>query len=212
MGVLRLYRDQLTQHPSEEMLYIDFAAYLAQNNLFDEESGVYKEAIKQFKTRSWYEKLARWYIRREQQGEFERISREIVDLFAGTEVAEYVNSVHYPLPYRSLHIAINQYALSRFPYNLAFVNNLLDAYTTRGSENPTAWQALCRKYYFLDESIRQRYLYRIAKYMGTLKQLQTHPPILKNFIQQTDWYGNHTIQKPSRYMKISLRNILQTDG
>ena len=157
MGVLRLYRDQLTQHPSEEMLYIDFAAYLAQNNLFDEESGVYKEAIKQFKTRSWYEKLARWYIRREQQGEFERISREIVDLFAGTEVAEYINSVHYPQPYRSLEIAINEYALSRFPYNLTFVNNLLEAYVKNASERPPVWHELCRKYYFLDESIRQRY-------------------------------------------------------
>ncbi len=171
MGVLRLYRDQLQQHPSEEMLYIDFAAYLAQNNLFDEESGVYKEAIKQFKTRSWYEKLARWYIRREQQGEFEKISREIVDLFAGTEVAEYINSVHYPQPYRSLQIAINEYALSRFPYNLTFVNNLLEAYVTNGSERPPVWHELCRKYYFLDESIRQQYNFFNYRANGTSRDI-----------------------------------------
>ncbi len=162
MGVLKLFRDQIKNYPSEEVLYENFSDYLAQNNLFDEEASIYSQAIRQFKTRSWYEKLARWYIRREQSSELEKISREIIDIFSGTEVAEYFQSVNISYPYRGLYTALNQYALSRFPYNLTFVNKLLGIYSEHNYYNWDAWERLCREYYFLDESIRDRYLYRLA--------------------------------------------------
>src|SRR5262249_40288016 len=155
---LKLYRDQIQKYPAQESLYANFAEYLAGNNLFDEEASIYSRAIQQFKTKSWYEKLARWYLRREQSAELEKLSHEVIDTFQGTDVAEYLQNVNTTYPYRSLYIALNQYALSRFPYNMTFVNNLLTVYTDEHYYNWEEWEKLCRQYYFLDESIRSRYL------------------------------------------------------
>ena len=162
-AVLTLYREQIQKYPAQEGLYENFAEYLAQNNLFDEESSVYSRAIQQFKTKSWYEKLARWYLRREQTTELEKLSHEVIDTFQGTEVAEYLQNVNTSYPYRSLYIALNRYALSRFPYNMTFVNNLLSIYSEHNYYNWEEWEKLCKQYYFLDESIRSRYLYRLAE-------------------------------------------------
>ncbi|MCI0614857.1 hypothetical protein L0244_17840, partial [bacterium] len=162
-AVLTLYRDQIQKYPTQEGLYENFAEYLAQNNLFDEEASIYSRAIQQFKTKSWYEKLARWYLRREQSTELEKLSHEVIDTFQGTEVAVYLQNVDTSYPYRSLYIALNRYALSRFPYNMTFVNNLLTMYSHVHYSNWEEWEKLCRQYYFLDESIRSRYLYRLAE-------------------------------------------------
>ncbi|HEY7160867.1 MAG TPA: hypothetical protein VH815_06380, partial [Acidobacteriota bacterium] len=162
-AVLKLYRDQIQKYAAEENLYENFAEYLAQNNLFDEEASIYSNAIQQFKTKSWYEKLARWYLRREKSAELEKLSHQVVDTFQGTDVAEYLQNVNTTYPYRSLYIALNQYALSRFPYNMTFVNNLLSVYSEHNYYNWEEWEKLCRQYYFLDESIRARYLYRLAE-------------------------------------------------
>lgn len=170
-AVLKLYRDQIQKYPTEEALYENFAEYLAQNNLFDEEASIYSHAIQQFKTKSWYEKLARWYLRREQSAELEKLSHEVIDTFQGTAVAEYLQNVNTTYPYRSLYIALNKYALSRFPYNMTFVNNLLSVYSEHNYYNWEEYEQLCRQYYFLDESIRSRYLYRLAE-QRQLKQKQ----------------------------------------
>jgi cellulose synthase operon protein C len=170
-AALTLYRDQIQKYPTEEALYENFAEYLAQNNLFDEEASIYSHAIQQFKTKSWYEKLARWYLRREQSSELEKLSHEVIDTFQGTEVAQYLQNVNTTYPYRSLYIALNQYALSRFPYNMTFVNNLLRMYSEYNYYNWEEYEKLCRQYYFLDESIRSRYLYRLAE-QRQLKQKQ----------------------------------------
>ena len=162
-AVLKLYRDQIQKYPAEEGLYENFAEYLAQNNLLDEEASIYSHAIQQFKTKSWYEKLARWYLRREQSAELEKLSHEVIDTFQGTDVAEYLQNVNTTYPYRSLYIALNRYALSRFPYNMTFVNNLLSIYSENNYYNWDEWEKLCKQYYFLDESIRSRYLYRLAE-------------------------------------------------
>jgi tetratricopeptide (TPR) repeat protein len=224
MGVLKLYRDQIQQHPTEETLYQNFADYLAQNKLFDDEFGVYKQAIQQFKTRSWYEKLARWYIRQEQANEFEKISQEIIDLFSGTEVAQYINSVQYPNPTRSLQLGLNKYALSRFPFNLNFVHNLLFFYSTPNAENWPEWEALSRKYYFLDEKIRNGYLYRAA-YNDSLENVDkasTNPEKLyaadllvwkSHFAESVPVYQKVAAKYPSdRWLNVRLADLKRSLG
>lgn len=167
-AVLNLYKAQLAAHPDEQWLYENFAAYLAANRLLEDEASLYRHAIEQFKEKNWYEKLARWYLRNQRDTEFEQVSKEIVDTFSGTEVATYFQQVlpSYSDPYRALYLALNQYAHDRFPYNLTFVNNLLDFYDSAPIDMQS-WEVLAVQYYAMDEGIRSRYLaYLSAK--GTM--------------------------------------------
>ena len=60
-------------------------------------------------------------------------------------ISEIVSQAH---PDAALYRQLNLYAHERFPHNLAFVRNLLSAYSRPGTENPAAWEAVIRQYWF----------------------------------------------------------------
>ena len=47
------------------------------------------KAIAKFAVRSWYHKLARWYLRRKESAALEKISRDAIAAFSGTELEQY---------------------------------------------------------------------------------------------------------------------------
>ncbi len=154
---LALYRRQLDRNPGDAGLYERLAAFLEQNKLAAEIEQVYRRAMGQFADRSWHHKLARWYLKRKQMAEFGALTRDVAKIFAGSELESYFHEVVEPASLDAvLYRQVNLYAHERFPHDLVFVRNLLNAYTRRGTADPAAWESLLRTYWFYDAILRSQ--------------------------------------------------------
>src|SRR5690606_13788794 len=111
-----------------------------------------------FDEASWSHKLGRWYLRQQRQGEFEQLTREVVDSFSGTTLDGYFNQVVAgPGMTDQLYLRLNQYAYERFPHDLTFVRNLLNAYRRQNTRNEAAAQDLLRRHWFYADDLRPQY-------------------------------------------------------
>ncbi|MBZ5562770.1 MAG: hypothetical protein LAP13_10150 [Acidobacteriia bacterium] len=156
--VLSLFKREIERNPNDAGLYERLATFLDQNRLGEGVESVYRQAIKQFPNRNWYEKLARWYLRHRRTQDFEKLSREVVGIFSGSDLQEYFQRVVASAGLDAqLYLQLNLYAHTRFPHNLAFVNNLLSAYTQPGTANNAAWVALIRQHWYYDDNLRSRF-------------------------------------------------------
>lgn len=155
MEALRLLRRELDRNPNDPGLYARLAAFMQQNR-FDAQTGeVYRRAIGQFGGTSWYDKLARWYLRRKQAAEFDKLTREVTGIFSGTELEKYFQGVvSRNSAGAAMYLQLNLYAHQRFPYDMVFVHNLLSAYSSKDTYNPAAWEKLLRNYWYHDERLR----------------------------------------------------------
>jgi tetratricopeptide (TPR) repeat protein len=158
LEVLELFRREMDHNPNDPGLYERLAAFLEQNRMDERIEAVFKKAIQQFPDRSWYQKLARWYLRRQRHQQFDELTRQVTQIFSGTELQGYFQSVMWSgtvVP--QMYVQLNLYARQRFPHNLAFVRNLLTAFHTSPTYNHQAWEALIRQYWFYDDSLRSAY-------------------------------------------------------
>jgi Tfp pilus assembly protein PilF len=158
LDALRLLRSELDRNPDDPGLYERLAAFLEQNRLDSQIEQVYRRAIAQFGSPSWYDKLARWYVRRRRAAEFRELTREIVGVFNGADLERYFRQV---VPGAALgaatYLQVNLYAHEKFPQNLTFVHNLLAAYSSRETLNRAEWEKLLRSYWYYDEALRVRF-------------------------------------------------------
>jgi cellulose synthase operon protein C len=152
LGVLRR---EIDRNPDDPGLYEHLAVFLDQNRLGSQQEEVYRRAIERFPDKSWYDKLARYYLRQKRDSEFEQLTRDAVAKFQGSELEQYFNHVVSGGP--ALYLRLNQYANRRFPHNRVFVRNLLAAYQTPGTSDPVAWEALLRQHWFEDAGLRNRF-------------------------------------------------------
>jgi tetratricopeptide (TPR) repeat protein len=155
LDALRVYRAEIDRNPNDPGLYERLADFLEVNGTTREVDDVYARAIAKFADRSWYHKLARWYLRGKEYSALEKISREVIAVFSGTELETYftdvVSQVH---PDAALYRQLNLYAHARFPEDMAFVHNLLGAYTRRETFDAAAAEGLLRQYWFYDPQLR----------------------------------------------------------
>ena len=158
LDALRVYRREMDRNPNDPGLYERLAVFLEQHHMAGGVEQIYTQAIAKFGTRSWYDKLARWYLREKQYAEMEKISRQAITVFSGTELERYFNeTVSRVHPDAVLHRQLNLYAHERFPEDLVFVNNLLNAYGRLGTYDPAAADRLVRQYWFYDAQLRSRF-------------------------------------------------------
>jgi len=164
MDALALLRRELDRNPNDPGLYERLAAFLQQNRLESEVEQVYKRAIQQFSTTSWYDKLGRWYLRRKYAGGIDRLTRQVVETFSGTDLEQYFASIVHTNTTITpqLYLSLNRYAHDRFPYNLAFVHNLVSAYSAKETYDGAAREALLRDYWSYDDELRGRYFSLLA--------------------------------------------------
>ena len=152
LGVLR---HEIDRNPDDPGLYERLAAFLDQNQLGAEQEEVYRRAIARFPDRSWYDKLARFYLRHKRNSDFEQLTRDAVKSFNGSDLEQYFDNVSGGSP--TLYLRLNQYANQRFPHNPIFVRNLLSAYQTSATRDPAAWEALLRQHWFEEASLRDEF-------------------------------------------------------
>jgi tetratricopeptide (TPR) repeat protein len=159
MDALAVCRGEIVRNPDDPGLYERLAAFLDQNKLGAQVEAVYRKAMERFPDASWTHKLARWYLRRERRADFEKLTTAVVKMFSGTDLDQYfqelVNSSAVgPAAYRQ----VNLYAHQRFPNNLQFVRNLLDAYSRKETLDRAAYRELLRQNWFYDDTLRQTFL------------------------------------------------------
>jgi cellulose synthase operon protein C len=168
VAALRVYRTEIDRNPNDPGLYERFAAFLEQNGTATEVEDVYTQAIAKFPDRSWYDKLARWYLRRKQSSALEKISRNAIAVFSGTELEAYFNQiVSQTQPDAALYRQLNLYAHERFPEDLVFVHNLWGAYTRKETYDAAAAERLLRQYWFYDPQFRSM-LFELLSRQGRL--------------------------------------------
>ncbi len=165
-SALAMLRREIEHNPDDPGLYERLAVFLDQNQLGAEQEEVYRRAMARFPDRTWYHKLARYYLRHRKEAEFEKLTQEAVKAFKGTELESYFQSVVGGSPV--LYLRLNQYANARFPHNPVFVHNLLGAYRNVATWNPAAWEALLRQHWFEQEDLRNQF-FEFLSSSGTLE-------------------------------------------
>lgn len=173
LGVLRR---EIDRNPDDPGLYERLALFLNQNQLGSEQEEVYRRAMARFPDRSWYDKLARFYLRHKRTADFEQLTREAVKTFNGSDLERYFNNVGGA---PALYLRLNQYAHERFPHNPVFVHNLLSAYQTATTRDPVAWEALLREHWFEEPALRNEFfecLSRTGKLESELSTLRQNAP------------------------------------
>jgi len=158
MDALAVCRGEIDRNPDDPGLYERLAAFLDQNKLGGQVEAVYRKAMDRFPDASWTHKLARWYLRRQRRAEFEKLTADVTRIFSGTDLESYFqelvrSSAIGPAAYRQ----VNLYAHQRFPNNLQFVRNLLDAYSRKETLDRRAYRELLRQYWFYDDRLRQTF-------------------------------------------------------
>jgi cellulose synthase operon protein C len=185
-GALAVLRREIDRNPDDPGLYQRLAIFLAQNRLGTEEEEVYRRAMQRFPDRSWYHKLARFYLFHKKNAEFETLTDEVVKTFSGTGLERYFANVGYggtPV----LYLRLNQFAHQRFPHNPVFVHNLLGAYHDSHTYDDAAWQTLIREHWFEEADLRNQffeYLSRTGQLESDLAALRQGPQASENQWQE----------------------------
>jgi len=164
LDALRVYRDEIDRNPGDPGLYAGLADFLEQNGMARDVEDVYTQAIARFADRSWYDKLARWYLRRQEYTALEKISRDAIAAFSGSELEQYfAGIVTQTEPDAALYRQLNLYAHERFPEDLVFVRNLIAAYSRRETYDAAAAESLLRQYWFYDPRLRTELFQRLSQ-------------------------------------------------
>lgn len=175
---LAVLRREIDRNPNDPGLYERLAEFLQQNQLGGEMEQVYKRAMQQFPERSWYHKLARWYLAQKRKADFEQLSSDVSKIFAGTELQSYFDAVVRGAVKEigpQVYLQLNLYAHQRFPHNLTFVRNLLGAYTRRETRDNAAYGRLLREHWMEADDLRDRLFQSLAgpKLEAELRQVES---------------------------------------
>ncbi len=175
--VLALYANEIEKYPNEEWLYEQRIQWLEQTNLTDEQMKMYQAALARFQTNNWRDKLARFFLRRNQTEDFKRLSEDLIGNLNEAEVAEFMTQTAEPNLSGSdkdfnkrVLSALLKSAHKRFPQNVEFVKSLLRFYRTNDLQ--IEWRALAAEYYFESKEIREQFLSDLAKEKDLRKYLQ----------------------------------------
>ena len=164
LGVLR---QEIDRNPDDPGLYERLASFLDQNRVGSQQEEVYRLAISRFADKSWYDKLARFYLRHKRDSEFEQLTRDAVASFKGSELEQYFSNVVGGSPV--MYLRLNLYAHQRFPHNPVFVRNLLAAYQSPVTHDEAAWEALLRQHWFEEADLRNEF-FNFLSSRGKLQQ------------------------------------------
>jgi tetratricopeptide (TPR) repeat protein len=157
---LAVLRKELDRNGNDPLLYERLATFLQQNDLTAQEEEVYQTALRKFEDKSWYDKLARFYLRTHRRQAFADLTKKVTDIFHGTELEEWFGKVgsgdNQGGP--RLYVQLNLYAHQRFPHDRVFVENLLEAYRPHtATADPVAWERLMREHWSESPDLRAQF-------------------------------------------------------
>lgn len=173
----KLYWEEIKKYPEDRYLYERFLSLIYNYNLYDEELKVYRYAIQHFNEKSWYHKIARWYIRHRSEEAFRSQTKRIREIFNDKELESYLREfVHfdsrknYHDPGNRFYLAMYTYGMERFPDNAAFARGLARFYRTDQGRYERELVELYKKYFFHDTEFRMQFL----RYLSRRNMLKEH--------------------------------------
>jgi tetratricopeptide (TPR) repeat protein len=156
---LTVLRRQLDRNPNDPLLYERLATFLDQNNLSAQQEQVFQQAIAKFQQPTYYDKLARFYLRQRESSAFSDLTRKVTDIFSGTDLDTYFRNVSPGRPLGpELALQLNLYAAKRFPHDLVFTENLLRAYQSIDINDKIAYEALLRRSWWQSPELTTEFL------------------------------------------------------
>ncbi|MCD9186510.1 MAG: tetratricopeptide repeat protein [Pyrinomonadaceae bacterium] len=164
--ILALYSNEIRKYPNQEWLYEERLAWLEQTSLTEEKLEFYKLALEKFQTRSWQDKLARFFVREKWNDDFVAFSEDLMGKLNDEEVADYLSKFAEPKQFqgeleKQIYFKLYTSAHEKFPHNVFFVSGLLQFYKNHGQ--PEDWRKLCAEYYFESKEIREIFLDHLAE-------------------------------------------------
>ena len=201
---LAVLRKEIDRNANDPGLYERLAEFLGQNRLGAQQEQVYQRAIQQFKDESWYHKLARFYLREKRDSDFEKLTEQIVGIFAGTDLDRYFEEEVHPYNRTpNYYLQLNQYANARFPHDLLFVRNILGSHQYCSNE----WFQVIEQHWWEAEDLRNRYFeclestHHLDEALASLKQadapgkpwneLAAGNPVATRFIGEAEMWRSH---------------------
>ena len=167
---ISLYWSEIKKHPKDEKLYRKFLSFINNYNLYTEELKVYKYAIRHFDQKTWYHKLARWYIRHRSVEEFRQITEQVKKTFDDKELVSYLKEfvhfsprISYDAPGNRFYLAMYSYGIKKFPDNVNFAKGLIKFYSSYHVKYRSELLRLYKRYFFYDEGIRNEFIRYLAK-------------------------------------------------
>jgi tetratricopeptide (TPR) repeat protein len=202
---LSVLRKEIDRNPNDPGLYERLAEFLGQNRLGAQQEQVYQRAIQQFQDATWYHKLARFYLREKRDSDFQKLTEQVVNIFAGTELDHYFREEVYRRGRGpDFYFDLNRYANARFPHDLVFVRNLLGETRSYCSD---AWFQIIEQHWWEAEDLRNGYFDCLARSgrletaLETLKQAQgavnstkdvaANNPVATRFIGEAEMWRCH---------------------
>ena len=174
---LTVLRAQLDRNPNDPLLYERLANFLQQNNLSAQEEQIFQQALAKFQDSSYYDKLARLYLRERKREAFSELTTRVTGIFSGTDLDHFFANVNTGEPIGpQLALQLNLYAAKRFPHDLVFTHNLLNAYQATATRDSAAYEALLRRQWWESDDLRDQfltYLSRTGKLKSELSQLES---------------------------------------
>jgi hypothetical protein len=158
---LTVLRREMDRNPNDPGIYARLAEFLEQNRFDAQQEEIYRRAMNRFPDKGWYDKLARLYLREKKHQEFLALSRQVVDTFQGTDLERYFSEVHENSP--QFYLEVNLYANRRFPHDMVFVENLLNAYSTRLTADPIKREALLREHWFESAQLQAEFFDQLSR-------------------------------------------------
>ena len=142
-----------------------------------QEEQIYQQALSKFQNSSYYDKLARLYLRERKREAFSDLTVRVIGIFSGTDLDNFFANVNTGEPVGpQFALQLNLYAAKRFPHDLVFTQNLLNAYQASGTSNTSAYEALLRSQWWESDHLRDEfltYLSRTGKLQSELAQLES---------------------------------------
>jgi cytochrome c-type biogenesis protein CcmH/NrfG len=179
---LTVLRGQLDRNPGEPLLYERLATFLQQNNMSAQQEQIFQQAIAKFQQPTYYDKLARIYLRERKREAFATLTRQVTDIFSGTDLDLFFANVKSAQPIGpQLAVDLNLYAAKRFPHDLVFTQNLLNAYQAPATRDAAAYEALLRSHWWESDDLCDQFL----TYLSRTGKLQTERAQLETLNSQT---------------------------
>ncbi len=204
---LAVLRREIDRNPDDPLLYERLADFLQQNNLAAQQEEVYRRAIARFPGPTFYDKLARFYLRLQRKQDFDTLTRQVVDTFRGTGLEQYFSIVNESGP--QLYLQLNLYAHQRFPHELRFTRNLLAAYQAKATADPAARDLLLRQHWFEAADLRNQFfdtlsrtgkldaeLAALAQLVPSESQQQQNPAATRELTEGQVWQSHFEVAAP----------------
>jgi cellulose synthase operon protein C len=204
---LAVLRREIDRNPNDPLLYERLADFLQQNNLAAQQEEVYRRAIARFPNTTFYDKLARFYLRLQRKQAFATLTRQVVDTFRGTGLEQYFSIVNQSGP--QLYLQLNLYAHQRFPHELGFTRNLLVAYQAKVTADPAARDLLLRQHWFEAPDLRNQFFDSLSRTgqleaeLTALKRLvpaesqqQQNPAAIRELAEGQVWQSHFEVAAP----------------